>query len=193
VTPVTQRLVLAVLVGITAAVTIVFGGYLLLDARDAPPIVFSDPAASATVVVAIDGAVVNPGTYGLPATARVQDAIDAAGGLAPNADVAQFNPAQRLRDEQQIHIPAVATAVAENGGYGVRTAPSAADDGRIDINRATADELDELPGIGPAIAARIVEFREDNGPFGSIDELARVDGISARMVDELRDLITARP
>lgn len=175
-----------------------------LDRRAAPPIVISDPRPDATVVIAIEGAVATPGVYALPGDARVGDAITAAGGSRADADLAAINPAQRLRDEAKIvvptrmstaatnqprppAIPAYITPVAEPDLPGPTVTAAAA--GPLNLNRATVAELEALPGLGPVLAQRIVDYRAANGPFQSIDELAEVDGISPRMVEELRPLL----
>lgn len=174
-----------------------------LDRRAAPPIVISDPRPDATVVIAVEGAVATPGVYALPGDARVGDAITAAGGSRADADLAAINPAQRLRDEAKIvvptrmpaatnqprppAIPADITPVAEPALPGPTV--TAAVTGPLNLNRATVAELEALPGLGPVLAQRIVDYRAANGPFQSIDELAEVDGISPRMVEELRPLL----
>lgn len=156
----------------------------VFDDRSAPPIIVRDAAQSRTISVQVSGEVAAPGVYDLDPDARLEDAIRAAGGATSDADLAALNLARRVRDGEDIEIPRIrptpgpGTPVAEDG------------DERININTATADELDTLPGIGPALADAIIEYRETSGPFGSIDELARVPGISARMVDAMRDQVT---
>ncbi len=154
------------------------------DDRSAPEIVVRDSAQTRTISVQVSGAVVMPGVYDLDPDARLEDAIRAAGGASSEADLAALNLARRLKDGENIDIPAIRPTP------GPGTVPAAEDDDRIDINLASAEELDLLPGIGPAIADAIIEYRTDNGPFASVDELARVPGISARMVDTMRDQVT---
>ncbi len=164
------------------------------DNRSKPAIVIEDPRPDATIVVSVEGAVATPGVYSLKGDARVQDALAAAGGPAAGADLARVNPAARLRDEERIVVPWRGTAgptpnppVANGSATAIPT-----DDGRdlININTAGADLLETLPGIGPALAEAIVAYREQNGPFRTVDELAEVKGISLKMVDEMRSLIT---
>jgi competence protein ComEA len=156
----------------------------VFDDRSAPEIVVRDAAQTRTISVQVSGAVVSPGVYDLDPDARLEDAILAAGGASNEADLAALNLARRLKDGEDIEIPAIrptpgpGTVVADGGEV------------RVDVNTASAEELDSLPGIGPALADAIIEYRSDNGPFGSVDELARVPGISARMVDAMRDLLT---
>lgn len=133
------------------------------------------------IAVSIDGAVASPGVFALPANARLNDAIVAAGGLASNADLAGLNLAARVGDGEQIVIPSTSRV-------SVTASPGAS--GLIDINTATAAELDQLPGIGEVLATRIVAYRQLHGRFTSIDQLIEVDGISRNTVDELRDLVT---
>jgi competence protein ComEA len=170
-------------------------GFLFLrvwDDRSAPPIIIEDPRPNATIVVSVEGAVATPGVYHLPGDARVQSALAAAGGPARNADLSRVNPAARLHDEQRLIIPTVASTdgpaprarstAMSNGG-----APAAAP---ININTASAETLDTLPGIGTVLAGRIVTYREAHGPFRTVDDLAAVGGISLAMVDKIRSLIT---
>jgi len=197
--------------GIVAAgvggVALVILLFRLSDERVGPPIVISDPRPDATVVVAVGGAVATPGVYALPGDARVQDALLAAGGTTADADLAALNPAQRLRDEARVMVPARSPAppplpTPAPGALPRPLVPDAVDPlaaplpvaaSPINVNRATATDLDALPGIGPALAQRIVEHRAANGAFATLDALADVRGISPRMVDDLRPLATAGP
>ena len=133
------------------------------------------------VTVAIRGAVLAPGVYTLATGARLNDLVLAAGGFSPEADVTGLNLAARLGDGETIHIPSV-----------WRASPAAADSpgSLINLNTATVDELDELPGIGEVLASRIVEYRDLFGPFSSVDQLIEVEGISQTTIDELRPLVT---
>jgi competence protein ComEA len=151
-----------------------------------------EPGVQPTIVVAIEGAVGTPGVYELPGGSRVQHALNAAGGLTENADLASVNPAAPLEDGERIIVPFQKTPVPVAPSN--QTPPAEpASAGPLNINTASADELDELPGIGEVIAERIVAYRESHGAFSSIEELAEVSGISERMVDDLRPLITAGP
>ncbi|MEJ7837393.1 MAG: ComEA family DNA-binding protein [Thermomicrobiales bacterium] len=134
------------------------------------------------IIVAIDGEVSVPGIYELPVNARLNDLVNAAGGLTPNADVGSLNLAARIGDGETIRISSrlLATPQDENLDAGPL----------ININTANAAELDELPGIGEVLAARIIEHREQFGPFASVDQLLEVEGISESTVEELRPLVT---
>ena len=136
--------------------------------------------SSATVHVHVSGAVVAPGLYRLPARSRVADAIDAARGIAPSADPADLNLAALVRDGDRIHIRAAGE---------VERIPSAgsAPSQLVDVNTADRSTLEDLPGIGPALASAIVEHRDRNGPFASLDDLLNVAGIGPSKLAALRD------
>jgi competence protein ComEA len=178
---------------LVAAVGATFALFQIVDDRAAPPIIIEDAAANLPVVVDVRGAVATPGVYELAPGARVQDAITAAGGLAANADLSTINLARRLRDGEVIHF----ALVPEPGASPPAVAPVADDDAntptRININTASPEELDLLPGIGEVTAARIIAFREENGPYHSVDDLILVEGISANIVAAFRDLVTTAP
>ncbi len=142
------------------------------------------------VYVHVYGAVVHPGLYRLDEGARVVDVIAAAGGLTPEADRTAVNLARRLTDGEQLRLPAVGEAPG-SGTVGASGAPPGiASDGRVNLNTADVAALDTLPRIGPALAQRIVQWREDNGAFTSVDDLLSVPGIGDKMLDGLRDLVT---
>lgn len=157
----------------------------------------SPPTNPATVTVHVAGAVASPGVYVLASGARVADAVDAAGGGAPGADLDALNLAAVLVDASRVYVPvdgevppaaiqpevASSTTVAAAAGGGEPPGP-------IDLNDATAEQLDTLPGIGPATAAAIVRNREEIGPFATVDDLERVPGIGPARLAALRDLVT---
>jgi competence protein ComEA len=186
------RLVTFAVVAAAAAIAAVFALVQLWDARSAPPIVIEDPRPNATIVVAVEGAVVSPGVYAVRGDARLKDLLDAAGGARADADLTGVNQAARLVDEQRVVVPAkpptVETPASPTGpSVPVGTTPPGA---KININTASAAELDTLPRIGPVLAQRIVEYRTAQGPFRSVDELALIDGISLATVDAIRPLVT---
>lgn len=141
--------------------------------------------APASVYVHVFGAVVRPGLYRLDDGARVVDVIASAGGLAPDADESAVNLARRVSDGEQLRVPVIGEALATG-----ETAPGVASDGRVNLNTADVSALDTLPRVGPAIAERIIQWREDNGPFTSVDDLLSVPGIGDKMLASLRDLVT---
>jgi competence protein ComEA len=147
-------------------------------------------AAAADVVAYVSGAVMAPDVYRLPALARVKDLVLAAGGFAPEADPAVVNLAAPLSDGAHIHIPRVGEPVAAVGA-----SPASPGDARgmIDLNHASAAELDALPGIGPAIAERIIAYRDANGPFRELGDLQRVDGIGNALIERIAPLVIIGP
>ncbi|WP_136193154.1 MULTISPECIES: ComEA family DNA-binding protein [Actinomyces] len=162
----------------------------------APP---TDPGGE--LVVHVAGAVTSPGVVVLPAGARVVDAISAAGGALPDADTDQLNLARILTDGEQVRVPHQgedASAWNTGAGSGADAVADGADGsgqstvgaGRININTAGAAELENLPGIGPALAQRIIDYRNEHGPFTSVDDLTGVSGIGAAKLEELRDRAT---
>lgn len=145
------------------------------------------PLASELLVVDVEGAVLRPGIIELPAGSRVADAVGAAGGYSPQADLvaaaAQVNLAATLRDGQQVVVPTIGATVG-GGGSGGGTGG-----GLVDLNTASPDELDALPGIGPVTVEKIVAARAEQ-PFGSLEELVTRKVLTNAQVDKIRDLIT---
>ena len=129
------------------------------------------------VTVDVAGGVKTPGVYELPANSRVMDAITAAGGAKSGTDTSDINLARIVKDGEQIYVEPAFVANTH-----VRSSPTRAvikKSGPLNINRATSSELDSLPGIGPVLASRIVEYRKANGPFLSVDDLLKVSGIGS--------------
>jgi competence protein ComEA len=136
-------------------------------------------APAATLVVAVAGKVRFPGLVRLPAGARVADAIEAAGGVLPGTDLSTVNLARKIADGELITV-------------GTPTGPSGAapGDGKVNLNTATAAQLDALPGVGPVLAERIVAYRDKKGGFRSVAELRQVEGIGDAKFEQLKDLVT---
>lgn len=145
-----------------------------------------------TIVVHVGGSVRNPGVYELPESSRVNDAVVAAGGLADDAQTDSVNLARNLTDGEQVLIPSEAEVEAAGQQTTPSQAPATAQPGlgKVNINTATAEALDALPGIGASTAAKIVADREANGPFKTTDDLKRVTGIGDKKYAQLADLIT---
>ena len=154
-------------------------------------------STGATWFVDVAGAVVRPGLYAVPAGSRVSDAIRAAGGYGPRVDAsaasASLNLAEVLHDGAKIVVPERGGATGP-GGASQGTAAGQAGDGStgglLDLNRASATELDTLPGIGPVTAAKIIAAREER-PFASVDELLARKVVSASVLAKIRSLVTA--
>ena len=135
-----------------------------------------------------------PGVYELQPGQRVTDAIDAAGGALADADADALNLAAPVADGDRIAVPTVGEASALGGdadvGHSHAAAAGAAAGSPIDLNTAGVAELETLPGVGPATAAAIVEHREQQGPYATIDDLEAVRGIGPAKIDAIRDLVT---
>lgn len=167
------------------------GAVFAFAARSAedPPVIETTPAATAAptpqlIIVDVVGAVARPGVVRLPAGARVQDALLAAGGMTADADALALNKAAPLRDGARIYVPRPGEAVPAGAlGTGAEL--------KVNLNLATANELDALPGIGPATAAAIVRARTAK-PFAAIEDLQTRGLVSARVFADLRDLVTVR-
>ncbi|WP_313813794.1 ComEA family DNA-binding protein [Glutamicibacter sp.] len=158
----------------------------LVSSPSGTPAEESDPGRSATpaaLTVHVVGAVKKPGVYQLAAGSRIVDAIAAAGGMTKRAVPERLNLAALLVDGQQVVLPG-ATAT---GGQGADAA-SESSGGKVSLNTADADALQELPGIGPSLAQRIIDFRTKNGPFTSVADLDAVSGIGPSILANLEGL-----
>jgi competence protein ComEA len=132
------------------------------------------------LVVDVEGAVRRPGVYRFETGARVADAIARAGGTTRRADRALVNLAAPLADGQQLVVP------RRGGGAGAGGGSPPAPAGPVDLNTASVEQLDELPGIGPVTAQKIVDYRAEHGPFTSVDQLDAISGIGPSRIDNLR-------
>ena len=150
-------------------------------------------SAASEVYVDVGGAVVTPGVYRLREGARVSQAIDAAGGLTPEADVAGLNRASKVVDGQKIYVPHVgeqqAVGDVAGSGPGEASAGSSVVSDLVNINTANAAELQTLSGVGPSMAQSIIDERTQNGPFTSIEDLMRVSGIGEKKFAKIKDCI----
>ncbi|MDG4764825.1 ComEA family DNA-binding protein [Solwaraspora sp. WMMD406] len=163
---------------------------------DSPAIV--DPAAEATaadasteVVVAVTGRVRRPGLVRLPVGARVADAVHAAGGALPGTDLAWLNLARKVTDGELIAVGVTPPpGVAAGPGAVAGAAPASGGGAKVDLNAATTEQLQTLPGIGPVLAQRIVDHRDRVGGFDSVADLREVSGIGDTRFDQLRELVT---
>lgn len=191
-----DRIAIAALASALAAVAL--GGWLLLasgPAADPNGDLLLDPfselpsasqISGGGVVVDVEGGVLRPGLVRLDAGARVADAIAAAGGYSPAADLlaaaAQINLAAILRDGQQVLVPMLGASTGGGGGSG-------AGNGLVDLNHASPEELDTLPGIGPVTVQKIVAARTEQ-PFGTLDELVQRKVLTSAQLEKIRDLVT---
>lgn len=141
------------------------------------------------IEVHVLGQVARPGVVTVPADARVQDVVRAAGGLLDSADLTRVNLARRVQDGEQIVVPRPGQEVTTAPGPAPAGDGTAAPSSPVDLNAADASALDALPGVGPVLAARIVQYRDTNGPFRSIDQLDEVSGIGAKLMEQLRPLV----
>ncbi|CQR72082.1 ComE operon protein 1 [Sporomusa ovata DSM 2662] len=148
----------------------------------------ANSAAGSEVVVYVSGGVNKPGVYKLPQGSRIVDAVTAAGGFALGADPAKINLALHLKDEMQVNVPYIITA-AGNGTLNSGASAGNSND-KININTASAAELDKLPGIGPSLAERIAQFRTANGPFSDLADLKKVPGIGEAKYNQFKDKIS---
>jgi competence protein ComEA len=183
-TPILVTLLTAIVIGIGVLIARQWGEEGFIE------IVLPSPTAQPDLVVYISGEVLRPGLYTLPPGARIADLVEMAGGLSPEADGARINLAARVQDGQQIDVPLLGEAAA--APTAVPPVPGSAVLSRINVNLATAQELEQLPGIGPARAQAIIAYREQHGPFASVEELLKVDGIGPTTLERIRDLVTVR-
>lgn len=186
------------LVAGAAVVGLVLGALWWLTRQAPPPVestlplvevtapVATTSTTSGTVVVHVAGAVVVPGVHQLPAGSRVIDAVEASGGLSPDADAGAVNLAAELLDGSQVYVPRIGE-VPPGPAAGATASEDAA--GPVDLNAADVALLETLPGVGPATAAAIVDHRERHGPFTSVEGLLAVRGIGEAKLEALRDLV----
>lgn len=140
------------------------------------------------IIVYVCGAVNKPAVIKIKADARVIDAVEMCGGTVPTADTTKINMAQPLKDGMQIVVPEkLVMTTAENRGAEIQ---KKVEDGKININTADVSELDKLPGIGPATAAAILEYRKNEGQFQNVEDLKKVNGIGEAKYKRLADKIT---
>jgi competence protein ComEA len=146
----------------------------------------STPARRPVLVVHVVGEVRRPGLYRLRDGARIADAVRLAGGARHDANLAGVNLAAPLVDGIQILVP----SRIDSGGAQVDSGAGAGVGGMVSLSSATLEELDELPGVGPVTAQKIVDYRTENGPFASVDDLDAVPGIGPTRIEQLRELVT---
>jgi competence protein ComEA len=178
-----QKILFGVLSGLLGAAAI-----LILSSQPQGSTIHLAPIPTeADINVYVVGEVVSPGVYQLPPGSRAYQAIEAAGGLEDTADMSAINLAVQLADGAKINVPALgAPADSNQRSFEISGV-------LVNINSATLDELLTLPGIGEDKANRIIRYREENGPFSSIEEITKVSGIGATTFEKLKNLITVAP
>ena len=152
----------------------------------------ASPTSGRSLVVAVSGKVRRPGVVTVPAGARVIDVLKAAGGPLPSADIGMLNLARRVADGELVTVGVPAPAPAGSGSAGEAPPAGDAAGGRtapIDLNTATLAELETLPGVGPVLAQRILDWRTERGRFATVDQLSDVPGIGDARLAQLRDLV----
>jgi competence protein ComEA len=205
---------LLAMISVAALVALLVGGWVLSSRPHRIPVsatveasasALSSPArqssaavsssSAAGLVVDVAGKVRHPGVYRLPAGARVQDAVTAAGGITPGVDPISINLARKLTDGEQVVVglptagqPASGQSATGQSATGTGSSSGAA--GPVDLNTATTEQLDALPGVGPVLAQRIVDWRTQHGRFASVDELSNVSGIGEAKLADLKPLVT---
>jgi len=190
-----QSILLGLLMGL-----FISGAILLIIAPPrGKPIELSPLPTPAPLVVYVTGSVIRPGVYSLPRLSRVSNAIEAAGGLSTDADQSAVNLAARLLDGQKIVVPKISTPIqgtniAATTTGSQKTAPQASVatpsiDNPLNLNTATQEQLDLLPGIGPTRAADIIAYRTQHGSYKTIDEIMKVSGIGQTTFDRIKALI----
>ena len=200
-TPTTKNILPWIIVILLVAIIAGMVLFVLYNRTQPAAIIINPPKPTATIQptetpgplrVYISGAVLNPAVYELPADAILLDAITAAGGFANEADQTVINLALPLKDGMHVHVPIpgdepVVEMGGDEGSSGINRSGTP-----VNINTASLEELDTLPGIGPSIAQKIIDYRENNGPFSVIEEIDGVSGIGPAKLEEIRDLITVR-
>ena len=141
------------------------------------------------ITVDVKGAVKSPGIYDLPVGSRVHDAVQKAGGLTDEADSKSLNLAQKISDEALVYVPTKGEEVASQQ-TGSGTTASTSKDKKVNLNKASLEELKQVKGLGGKRAQDIIDHREANGKFKSVDELKKVSGIGAKTIEKLKDYVT---
>ena len=148
-----------------------------------------EPLEQDLITVDVKGAVKSPGIYDLPVGSRVNDAVQKAGGLTEQADSKSLNLAQRVSDEALVYVPTKGEeSASQQAGSGVHSSTSK--DKKVNLNKASLEELKQVKGLGGKRAQDIIDHREANGKFKSVDELKNVSGIGAKTIEKLKDYVT---
>lgn len=182
-----QLLALGIVLGLLAAGVVA----VAVSPARGQPIMLTPAPSPAPLVVHVTGAVENPGVYALPAGSRLQDAVHAAGGLLPGANADQLNLAGPVKDGERIFVPLPAATLPVRA-LQLWDTPAPTPAGLLNINMATVEELDGLPGIGPSKAEAIIQYRQQNGLFTNIEQLKNVPGIGDSIFAQIKDRVTVQ-
>ena len=147
-----------------------------------------EPFEQDLITVDVKGAVKSPGIYDLPVGSRVNDAVQKAGGLTEQADSKSLNLAQKVSDETLVYVPTKGEEASQQSGSGATSSTSK--DKKVNLNKASLEELKQVKGLGGKRAQDIIDHREANGKFKSVDELKKVSGIGAKTIEKLKDYVT---
>lgn len=148
-----------------------------------------EPVEQDLITVDVKGAVKAPGIYDLPVGSRVNDAVQKAGGLTEQADSKSLNLAQKVSDEALVYVPTKGEEAASQQ-FGSGTDSSTSKEKKVNLNKASLEELKQVKGLGGKRAQDIIDHREANGKFKSVDELKKVSGIGAKTIEKLKDYVT---
>jgi competence protein ComEA len=188
-----MKKILDILIGIFIGLVVAGLLYMTTRAPTGTPVELLPSPTPEPIVVYITGAVERPGVYRVPRDSRLVDAVALAGGFLEGADVTQINLAEKLEDGKQIAIPGMSnfpTPQLVIGGGGLLVTPTPPAGEPVNINTASVDLLVELPGIGPTTAQKIVDYRDENGPFERVEDLLKIPGIGPETLEKIRGLIT---
>ena len=147
-----------------------------------------EPLEQDLITVDVKGAVKSPGIYDLPVGSRVNDAVQKAGGLTDQADSKSLNLAQKVSDEALVYVPTKGEEASQQSGSGATSSTSK--EKKVNLNKASLEELKQVKGLGGKRAQDIIDHRETNGKFKSVDELKKVSGIGAKTIEKLKDYVT---
>ena len=147
-----------------------------------------EPLEQDLITVDVKGAVKSPGIYDLPVGSRVNDAVQKAGGLTDQADSKSLNLAQKVSDEALVYVPTKGEEASQQSGSGATSSTSK--EKKVNLNKASLEELKQVKGLGAKRAQDIIDHREANGKFKSVDELKKVSGIGAKTIEKLKDYVT---
>lgn len=195
-----MKQVIYVLIGLLAGFILAGALFIVTRMPSGEPVKLLPSPTQPSITIQIIGEVVHPGVYSFTQGSRVQDAVDAAGGLLSTANTTAVNLAAKLEDGQQVTIPSQSGALTNssslsnpsNAPFLVLTTPTVAAANLLNINTASLAQLDTLPGIGPTTAQKIIDYRTQHGPFQKIEDIMNVSGIGPSTFDNIKTLITVQ-